>query len=383
MNRQLTEIARQLKAHQLDEARLALDSYLEAHPKDAWAWYLLSFAMPGKDEKIAAIQRALTLNATHVKIRARLRQLQGTGGKSRRWGVFVLLAVLLVLIVGAVFIVLSGSRNQDNLPIPTLAVLAAPTDTTVVVTDATTGQTETEMTSPQPTNESLAAATEGESGSPTPEALQNNVGGLTPTANPPQVVSPLVATPTSFTNISPANPTATRDEAVLSPTSTVPLDENQPTATTSPSTSTPPITASQTPPLTPVVDPGVPLNTSADIGIGEMRVIDAARPGETRIRELGGTIPAAPANQAWVLVEVLVACREQTTCSLSPSVFQVIGSSGTAYNPSSQLNMTPIFGSLTSNRQIWGYLGFIIPNNESGLRLALAQGSQTHLFALQ
>ena len=40
-------------------------------------------------------------------------------------------------------------------------------------------------------------------------------------------------------------------------------------------------------------------------------------------------------------------------------------------------------GSSQMNSQIWGYVGFIVPNSESQLNLVLSQDNQQHIFALQ
>jgi hypothetical protein len=61
----------------------------------------------------------------------------------------------------------------------------------------------------------------------------------------------------------------------------------------------------------------------------------------------------------------------------------MLGSSGATYHAASQLQALPIFGSQFIGGQVWGYLAFAIPDEESSLRLVVTQGSQHYVFALQ
>jgi hypothetical protein len=127
----------------------------------------------------------------------------------------------------------------------------------------------------------------------------------------------------------------------------------------------------------------VALNSPLDVGIGEMRIVAVTNPGQQTIRDLGGTVPNAPANVNWVLVEALLICQSESQCRVSPSWIRLVDGEGTEYGVPAQFQMEPIFGSSAFNGQIWGYLGFLVPKDATNLRLTMTQGGQTYTFALE
>ena len=75
MNHQLNQIAGLIKANKLEQARYRLQSYFESYPKDAHAWYLLSFAERSQVAKITAVKQALKLDPKNANYEARLSRL--------------------------------------------------------------------------------------------------------------------------------------------------------------------------------------------------------------------------------------------------------------------------------------------------------------------
>jgi hypothetical protein len=133
-----------------------------------------------------------------------------------------------------------------------------------------------------------------------------------------------------------------------------------------------------------VVAGAIPLLESADIGEGEMLIIDAVRQASAEIVERGGTVPPAPAGEEWVLVELMLICDGGENCAPDTGAFNLTGASSRPYPPAAGFQLEPVFGreAFTAG-QVWGYLGFVVPNSESGLWLTLGQGSQLYRFALQ
>jgi hypothetical protein len=101
------------------------------------------------------------------------------------------------------------------------------------------------------------------------------------------------------------------------------------------------------------------------------------------IQDLGGSFPPAPSNQSWFLLELLLICKNNPTCTFDPATLKITGSSGVIYAYSSELNLVPMFGTVTQDNQIWGYLGFVIPTNETALKLTLSENGQTYVVALE
>ena len=88
----------------------------------------------------------------------------------------------------------------------------------------------------------------------------------------------------------------------------------------------------------------IPLREGADIGGGEMRVVDAVRQAGAAIQDRGGSVPPAPAGQEWVLVELLLICEGDTNCTPDTGAFRLTGGSGAPYPPAAGFALAPIFG---------------------------------------
>jgi hypothetical protein len=115
-----------------------------------------------------------------------------------------------------------------------------------------------------------------------------------------------------------------------------------------------------------------------------MWIVAATRAAENLIRELGGFFDAAPPGYNWVLVEIFMICSGTTNCAPSPSALQVVGASRIPYSVPAGFEIQPIFGpDAYVEGQVWGYLGFIVPNSESALWLVFSQSGQQYAFDLQ
>lgn len=407
MNPQLSQIADLIKTRQFDQARQLIERYLEQRPDDAWAWYLRSFVETGHARKLDAARRALSLAPDHDQLQARLAKLQAmqphAGNPARRWRLFAVFGVaILAIITGSVLALRNGAQSSDA-PLPTLAVLAMPTPQTVLTASVAEISSLTEDRGAEATSVDLPASVEatsietedeGVAAAPTDAAISVEATVIVQSDNPVSLPSPdvpliNVGEATATTESQPeAAPVVTEQTPADSPsdssTPTLPVRPTRPGSTTATPAVLPTAAPTVAPPLfDSITDPGVPVSLGLDVGTGEMRIVSATRPAKDRITELGGSVPNAPGDQSWVLVEALLICAGDLNCRPNPSALWVVGSSGAGYNPSPQLNLPPIFGSALSNRQVWGYLGFVVPTNESNLRLVLVQGGQTFVFALQ
>jgi heme/copper-type cytochrome/quinol oxidase subunit 2 len=356
MNSQLSRIAELIKERQFNKARTELQKYLNQNPNDAYGWYLMSFAESSGEKQLNAIQKAASISPNNPKVRSRLEKLQsGDFSISRRPATRsrlpLLIAVVVVVIVlasvGAIYL-LSNNRDQ-NQQLPTQVALATSIPTTLAPTAAAT----------------IAA-------SPTPEATSGQVQSENSESN--NLLGSLLQTFSSTQE-------AVEDDL---PLTEEPLETAAVITATATSTPRPSATAAVTS-AAPAVNTGdaAPLNETVDIGTGEMLIIQADRPGFDRIFELGGTAPEASAGQEWVLVEMLLICSGEDNCAPAESSIQAVGSTGT-YAPESSLEIVPLFNDEAFfNGQVYGYLGFIVPENESDLRLVLNQGGTNYAFQLQ
>src|SRR4051812_40053310 len=76
MTPELRQINDLIKKRRFTQARHALEDYLALHENDADAWYLRSFVEPSREEKIAALKRAVAWTPGHARAQARLKQMQ-------------------------------------------------------------------------------------------------------------------------------------------------------------------------------------------------------------------------------------------------------------------------------------------------------------------
>ena len=344
MDNELRSIANLIRQRQPADARRALGRYLKAHSDSAEAWYLLSVVETDADKQIRAAQKAAALEPKYGKRLAALLSEKPRSG--RRWALLVAVPVLLMLVaIGVVWA--AGQFSQPAVTLPTQAAfeLQAPTIT------ATEPPSETVQPSPTP-----ATPTRTTSPSHTPTATQVASATITDTVIAPTNAATLI--PVSATSA------ATRVPPTIAP----------PTANP---TSVPVI-------ATVSADNTIPLNGVGNIGIGQMLVIDALRQAGAAIQERGGSIPPAPAGEEWVLVELLLICAGDSNCTPDMGAFNITGSSGRPYPPAAAFQLDPVFNSQAYTAgQVWGYLGFLVPNSESGLWLTLGQGSAAYRFALQ
>lgn len=360
MRDDLNQAARLIKARQYARAKTALEKYLAQNPDDARAWYLLSFTEKTPVRKRDALAEAYRLAPDNAQIAARLKKIEtavpfskAAARKRSQMPLLVGLVVLVLVTVGVVgVIVLNGERVADTPP-PTLRSLATVEPTTNAVTPqeiAAEIRAETaEVTSAPATQATETAVIKTES--VTTEAVSTSVL----TSAPPTISTTATSTSAPAANAATAAPTLTAAPPTAAPSPTVP-----------------PVAISEA---------GIPINQGADVGIGNLRLVAVTRPAADTIRELGGDIPDAPANQEWVLVEVLLRCADEANCALSPAAFYLSGTSGQTYPASPQFEMPSVLGSLLANGQMWGYLGFVVSKNDSDLRLVMQSQDTRYVFA--
>jgi hypothetical protein len=68
----LDEAERRLEEGRQTEARSLLAGYLKSQPRSERAWWLMSFAVPERNQKVDCLQRVLALNPSHEDARSRL-----------------------------------------------------------------------------------------------------------------------------------------------------------------------------------------------------------------------------------------------------------------------------------------------------------------------
>jgi peroxiredoxin len=73
----LSQAADLLRASKTKEARTLLSGYLKKNPHSEAAWWLMSFAVTDRDQKISCLKRVLRLNPNHIKAQKKLDQLTG------------------------------------------------------------------------------------------------------------------------------------------------------------------------------------------------------------------------------------------------------------------------------------------------------------------
>jgi hypothetical protein len=258
--------------------------------------------------------------------------------------------LLLLVAIGVVWA--AGQINQPSVILPTQAAFAlsdlqAPTDTLAT------------------TNIIVASAT--------PVLTNTSVSAVTPS------VVPLTPTP-----VATVLPSATIQAVSIAPTdTTVPIAASAtPAVTRVPPTANPTSAAPAIPTM--VIAGAIPLLEGADIGAGEMLVLDVFRQASTEIANRGGSVPPAPAGEEWVLIELILICDGDENCTPESGTFNLTGTSGGQYPPAAGFQLEPVFGrEAFAAGQVWGYLGFVVPDSETGLWLTLGQGSAVYRFALQ
>ena len=373
MDDELPQISRLIKERRYAEARAQLLAYLEENPDDARAWYLLSFAGATQQERNDAIRRAQELAPNEKKVQARLKALQAGAEQRKR-----LTLVYGALAVGFAGLLIVGFALLRSRPITVSEGASSPVGSTAIADQpqASIGITETPTTGQgmlpsTPAPDQTAALTETLGSSAPPE------GTLTPTIT-----------------LSPSSPLP--DGATPSPTSTdtapapAPVNPTESQPTTTPSPTVPPPTPTPPNTLVPTVIPtivagAVPLGEAVTLDDGSLRVVSFTRPAQGRITEMGGSVAAPPAGSSWALVELLMVCTGAENCAISPSAFQIVGTTGGTYSSTPIPGLDPLlFGpNAYTYGQVWGYIGFVIPNTESSLWLVLTLDDGLHVFALQ
>jgi hypothetical protein len=367
MNSQLDQIRALIEANELSFARDELKKFLAENPENAQGWFLASFAQSTPEMRLASIRRAATLRPDQQEIQKRLVKLESAVEKKKSAiGLPTLAIIGFVLVLGLVLAVVFLNRNTPPVQneLPTLAVLLSITDTPIEQAKATT--TSISVLQPQTTSVSLEVTRADSTIEPTIQTTVVSLTAPTPifTASRSQLNNP---PPTPYIGATPFI-TPTLVSGSSSPIST-PTISSQPTLAS--------------PTVMPTDIQTLPLKKTVNIAAGEFRVVDATRGAESMIQDLGGTFPPAPAQQSWMLLELLLICKNGPTCAFDPSTLKIVGSSGTLYSYSPQLNLIPVFGTITENNQIWGYLGFTIPTNETSLKLTLSADGQTYVVPLE
>lgn len=389
MDNQLRELSQRIQQHQYDAARAPLQAYIKANPDSAYAWYLLSFAENTPARKQSAIANAVKLAPDNQRFHQRYVKLGATPKRSRL--PLIGLAVVLLAIVGAAVVLLSNRQTAESQNLPTLAALNPTTENSQAAQTTLEIQpsVESSPTPPSPTAAEIVLTPVLTISSTLAEVVRPtllptnavNVAAITATVAAPQVVVPTATTAQII------EPTATTEIIVtlVGERPTLPVNNN-PTQIVPTNTPFPSPTAAPPQPTATLIPPGstVPLATFGDIGVGELQVIQVARPGSGFIQEIGGSAPNPPANQDWVLLEILLMCSTASNCAPAPANLSILGSSGATYSIPGTLQIDPPFGpEAYSSGQVWGFAGFLVPRSESTLSLVVTQGDQSFAFALQ
>lgn len=372
MSSQLDQIRALIEASELSLARDRLKKFLEDNPENAQGWFIASFVEPTVEMRLASIKQAAKLRPNQQEIQQRLVKLQSAVGKRKSAIPLPAIAIFaLAVAIGLTLAVISLNRSTPDAPneqLPTLAFLGGVTE--VAKRQINAKATVVPALQSEVTVTTLPAT---EVSSPIEPTVQ-------PTEVPVVASTPILGSTPVFAASQPTNlvplPTALTDQIVLIEPTT---EFDNPTVT--PAVSMQPTLAEPT--AMPAQTRILPLESPINIGIGEFRVVDAKRGAEGMIQELGGSFPPAPANQSWVLLELLLVCKNSPTCALDPATLQVTGSSGVIYAYSSALNLPPMFGTTTLDNQVWGYLGFVVPTSETGLKLTLSENGHTYAVALE
>jgi len=365
MNSQLDQIRVLIEANELSLARDKLKKFLEENPENAQGWFLASFVQSTPEMRLTSIKRAAKLQPDHQEIQKRLLKFESAVEKKKKATILPALAIVVVaLAVLLVSFVVLLNRNTSPVlnELPTLAVLLAATDAPTRKIDTTA--TVALVLQPQTTSVSLEATRVNSTVEPTIQTGAASLATSTPIFVASQLTNPL---PTAFSGAT----------TFITPT----LASNNPTAMSTPTISSKSTVAAST--ALPTDVQSLPLHSTINIGTGEFRVVDATHGAESMIQDLGGSFPPVSPNQSWFLLELLLVCKNGPTCTFNPSTLKITGSSVATYAYSSELNLIPMFGTITQNNQIWGYLGFVIPTNETALKLTLSENGQTYVVALE
>jgi len=382
MPQTLRDIADLIRQHQAVQARQALYAYLDSHPDQAEAWYLLSWVETDRPGKIEALDQALQLDPDNPKYQKRQAKLVTTPPTPSRGRKAILLLPIAGLVMALALLVafLSSGDSQTAVIPPTRVVLGVSPEASEIVAN-TEIPVETTAIAPLLTATVVPATTIA------PIELSPVI--LSPEAMPTMAT----ATPSSLmpTN-TPVVPTASGSPTVVWAT-IIPAPLTAP-ANTSPSfvTMPPEITNTSAPPTAtlnpqiPTPAGAIPLGMPMNIGTGEMRVVSAARPANEVITSfIAAAPPNPPANHSWLLVELFLICSGTDNCAPPAGSLTVMGNSQALYQPSTVIPLFPQFGSDSfAVGQVWGYLIFAIPNAEQGiwLKLQLVDGT-IYYFALQ
>ncbi|MBZ0278206.1 MAG: hypothetical protein K8I60_18815 [Anaerolineae bacterium] len=378
MSLSLREIAALIRQQSYAEARSHLTAFLKQNPQHAEAWYMLSFAAETPQQRLQAAQRAADLqpdNERYAGRAAKLAAQQAQPPSWRRWVLpsAIMLVVVIAVVAAQVLANRSGSASDELAALPTFAELPSVTP------------------SLEPTRNEQAEISVGSSPSPAPSPTATVTlaePSATPTIETPEITATVTASPSSTATVTPVSlPPAT--SIPVTPQSVTPAAP-PPAAVTLPTQQpvsvTPTITASPnaSPPPTLVVVDIVPVGIGAAVPRGEMRVLEVTRPAEGLIEELAGSVPSAPPGQTWLVVEVLLICSGQDNCTPPTSAFTIRGNNGTSYSPAATFNLQPVFApEIYKGKQAWGYLGFTVPTNETGVWLELNSGGTVVNFGLQ
>lgn len=372
----LHEIAAHIRRDNYGAARTQLKAFLRQNPQDAEAWYLLSLAAKTPEQRIEAARRARRLAPENARYSQRLKQLTPP---RRRW-LLPLVAILVVVAVVAGIAIVgtreSGETGTESAALPTLAALPSLTQTA----SAPRG------TEPPQVSGAAAFDTVPPPASVTPSPTITTTPPETPGVTPTAEAFPTAAAPAPVTPVMPpalASPDSAPPQPTLPPP---PTADNAalPMLPTLPPPTVPPPTAVLPPPTLNVVDV-VAVGTARDIGGGQLRVLEATRPGEALLRELAGSVPSTPANHNWVIFELLLVCSGSDNCTPETGAFTLRSNSGAVYPPAAMLNLQPVFAPDSYlGGQTWGYLGFIVPVSDTAIWLSLSAGTGEPInFGLQ
>jgi hypothetical protein len=249
---------------QRTEARRLLEQVVELDPGQALAWMWLATVSTDREERIAFLERALTIDPTNTTAQDAYTQLTGqvftpvsapdiTPGEPSRDRVTLIrggliLIAMLVLVIAAAFVLagqIVGDNGGDKPPLPTLGPITAqpyrtrtpqqqpglpnilPTRTWTPLPTHTPGPSPTSIWNAPPPTWTLAATT-------TPAPTRTPAPTLTPHPTAEAVLGSYALSATArfvlTSDAGPATVEAVRTQAAITPTRTLTFDRQTATA---------------------------------------------------------------------------------------------------------------------------------------------------------
>jgi hypothetical protein len=142
---ELRQISQMIQERRFDEARAALQTYLQSNPDSDQGWYLMSFTAKTPADRQDAIRRAMQIAPNNDKYKARLAKIADVPAKSSSRLPLILAGVVIIAVIVVIVVTLSGSSTSTDNTLPTVAVVSNPTSDNP---DSTSAPAAVETTAP-------------------------------------------------------------------------------------------------------------------------------------------------------------------------------------------------------------------------------------------